>query len=258
VARLSKLLALFLLITLCASAVAQATPEDDATAVANSFVAATYDHDYVTVCSLASVALQGLYSSGYSSCEAPFLAADDPRPAEDQQANSMLLAAWNAAIWYSDHGDGCFISKQFSVKTLAKAMQRTLPALRVVLGKGVASARGQSAKTVVLDSSLTSCHRLVVYVESDSGKIFSVNSGNGPAAQPRVRQVGAGIPVPVVPPAPIAFQATVLEAAVAADGTAFVSLQLTANGQTGTITFRLILENGSYKVDDLLGSLLGS
>jgi hypothetical protein len=231
---------------------ARADNASDARAVADRFMAALIAGDSNTACSLLSP--RALAAFGGPECPSRFSSSDSSDA--DIDALDTLTSAYKAARRSSAKRHGDFVRKGFTVKQLARDMERIDGDLTMKVGKGPLAAKGQLATTVVLDSR-TSARRVVLYVEGDSGAIYRAT---GTAFDdPTVEKVAVGTPEsPKPPPAPPTY--TIDSVAVASDGKAFVSITLTDTSSTppATAPFYLLLVPSArgYLVDDILLPLI--
>jgi hypothetical protein len=232
---------------------ARADNASDARAVADSFMKALIAGDSKTACSLLSP--RALAAFGGPDCANRFLTSDDPTDA-DLDALDSLLSGYRAARESSARRHGDFVRKRFTVKQLARDMERIDPDLTVKVGKGPLAAKGQLATTVVLDRR-TTARRVVLYVEGDSGAIYRAT---GTAFEdPTLRKVANGIPEsPKPPPAPPTY--TIDSVVFTADGKAVVTITVTDPTSTpSSAPFYLLLvpSDRGYLVDDILLPLTG-
>jgi hypothetical protein len=227
---------------------ARADNASDARAVADRFMAAIVAGDAKTACSLLSP--RALAALGGPDCANRFLSSDTSD--EDIDALDTLTSAYRAARRSSARRHGDFVRKRFTVKQLARDMQRLDGDLTVKVGKGPLAAKGQLATTAVLDSR-TTARRVVIYVEGDSGAIYRAT---GTAFDdPTVRKVANGTPeAPKPPPAPPTY--TIDSVAVASDGRAVAIATLTdaTSSPPASAPFYLLLVTSArgYLVDDIL------
>jgi hypothetical protein len=226
---------------------ARADNVSDARAVADRFMAALLAGDAKTACSLLSP--RALAAFGGSDCANRFLASD-PSDA-DIDALDTLTSAYKAARRSSARRHGDFVRKGFTVKQLARDMERMNPELRVRVGKGPLAAKGQLATTAVLDSR-TTARRVVIYVEGDSGAIYRAT---GTAFDdPTVRKVADGIPeAPKPPPTPPTY--TIDWVTIASDGKAVVGITVTdptSSPPSAPFYLLLVPSDRGYLVDDIL------
>jgi hypothetical protein len=230
---------------------ARADNASDARAVADSFMKALIAGDSKTACSLLSP--RALAAFGGPDCVNHFLTSD-PSDA-DFDALDSLLSGYRAARRSSARRHGDFVRKHFTVKQLARDMERIDSDLTVKVGKGPLAAKGQLATTVVLDSR-TTARRVVLYVEGDSGAIYRAT---GTAFDdPTVAKVAEGIPEsPKPPPTPPTF--TIDSVVFAPDGKAVVTITLTdPTSRPASEPFYLLLvpSDRGYLVDDILVGLV--
>jgi hypothetical protein len=235
---------------------ARADAGGDAGAVADKFVGALLASDGATACSLLSPrALDAL--GGSAKCPAHFAA--DSSDSSDFDALETLLKAFRAARSSSAPRRGDFVSKRFTVKQLARDMERIDSDLTVKIGKGPKAAAGQLSTTAVLDTR-TNARRVVIYAEADSGAIYRVT---GTAfSDPRYSKVAQGIPEAPKPPGPQqpppTLTHTVTSVTVAANGTAYVDETIADSTENYSTTILLVLvpRASGYLVDDALISLV--
>lgn len=231
---------------------ARADNASDARAVADSFMKALVAGDSKTACSLLSPRL--LAAFGGPDCANRFLTSDSSD--QDVDAIDTLISAYDAARESSARRHGDFVRKRFTVKQLARDMERLDPDLTVKVGNGPLAAKGQLATTAVLDRR-TTAKRVVIYVEGDSGAIYRAT---GTAFEdPTVRKVANGIPeAPKPPPAPPTY--TIDSVVFTGDGKAFVTITVTdPSSKPPSAPFYLLLEpsDRGYLVDDILIPLTG-
>jgi hypothetical protein len=230
---------------------ARADNASDARAVADRFMAALIAGDSNTACSLLSP--RAVAAFGGPECPKRFISSDSSEA--DIDALDNLISAYKAARRSSARRHGDFVRKGFTVKQLARDMERIDSDLTVKVGKGPLAAKGQLATTVVLDSR-TTARRVVIYVEGDSGAIYRAT---GTAFDdPTVSKVAQGTPeAPKPPPAPPTY--TIDSVAIASDGKAFVSITVTdASSPPASEPFYLLLVPSArgYLVDDILLPLI--
>ena len=226
---------------------ARADSSGDARAVADRFMSALLSGDATTVCSLFTP--RALTAFGGADCVNRFSASDTS--SSDYDALDTLGKAYIAARKSSAARHGDFVWKGFTVKSLARAMERIDGDLTVKVGKGPLAAKGQLSTTVVLDRR-TSARRVVIYVEGDSGAIYRAT---GTAfSDPSVKKVADGIPeAPKPQPAPATY--TIDSVTVAADGKAFVSVTIndpSSTPPTSPLVLLLAPTDRGYLVDDIL------
>jgi hypothetical protein len=226
---------------------ARADNASDARAVADRFMTALIAGDTKSMCGLLSP--RAVAAFGGPGC--PNLTSDDSTGA-DIDALDTLTSAYKAARRSSAKRHGDFVRKGFTVKQLARDMERIDGDLTVKVGKGPLAAKGQLATTVVLDSR-TSARRVVIYVEGDSGAIYRA-SGTA-FDDPTVQKVAEGTAeAPKPPPAPPTY--TIDSVAIAPDGKAFVSITVTdpSSSPPASSPFYLLLVPSArgYLVDDIL------
>lgn len=229
---------------------ARADNASDARAVADHFMKALLASDSKTACSLLSP--RALAALGGPDCPNRFLTSDS---SDDFDALDSLNSAFKAARESSARRHGDFVRKRFTVKQLARDMQRLDSELTVKVGKGPLAAKGQLATTVVLDRR-TTARRVVIYVEGDTGAIYRAT---GTAFDdPTVRKVAEGTPEsPKPPPTPPTY--TIDSVAFTADGKAFVTITVTDPTSTPpSAPFYLLLvpSDRGYLVDDILLPLI--
>jgi hypothetical protein len=231
---------------------ARADNAADARAVADRFMAALLAGDAKTACSLLSP--RALAALGGPNCPKQFLSSDTSDA--DIDALDTLTSAYKAARQSSARRHGDFVRKGFTVKQLARDMQRIDHGLTVKVGKGPLAAKGQLATTVVLDRR-TTARRVVIYVEGDSGAIYRAT---GTAFDdPTVRKVAEGTPESPKPPStPPTY--TIDSVAVASDGKAVVTITITdpTSSPPSSAPFYLLLvpSDRGYLVDDILLPLI--
>jgi hypothetical protein len=227
---------------------ARADNASDARAVADSFMKAVLAGDAKTACSLLSP--RALAALGGTDCPNRFLSSDTSEA--DIDALDTLTSAFRAARESSARRHGDFVRKRFTVKQLARDMQRIDHDLTVKVGKGPLAAKGQLATTVVLDRR-TTARRVVLYVEGDSGAIYRAT---GTAFDdPTVRKVANGTPESPKPqPTPPTY--TIDSVAVASDGKAFVTITVTDPTSSPPASepayLLLVPSDRGYLVDDIL------
>jgi hypothetical protein len=226
---------------------ARADSAGDARAVADRFMAAVIANDGATACSLLSP--KALAAFGGPDCPSRF--ADSGPDESDYDALETLSEAYKAARKSSARRHGDFVHKGFTVKQLARDMERIDSDLTVRVGKGPLAAKGQLSTTAVLDRR-TSARRVVIYVEGDSGAIYRAT---GTAFDdPSYSKVADGTPeAPKPPPPPPTY--TIDSVTVAADGRAYASITITdASSTPTTYPFYLLLvpSDHGYLVDDIL------
>jgi hypothetical protein len=232
---------------------ARADNASDAKDVAGRFMTALLTNDSKTACSLLSP--RALAAFGGPDCQKEFATSDTSDA--DIDALDTLTSAFKAARRSSARRHGDFVRKGFTVKQLARDMQRIDSDLTVKVGKGPLAAKGQLATTVVLDRR-TTARRVVMYVEGDSGAIYRAT---GTAFDdPTIGKVAEGIPESPKPPsAPLTV--TVDSVAFTSDGKAFVTVTVTdpTSSPPASVPFYLLLvpSDRGYLVDDILLSLTG-
>jgi hypothetical protein len=241
------------------AATARADNASDAAAVADKFVVALVSNDGATACSLLSPrALAAL--GGPEKCP-PHFAPDSG--SGDYDALETLSKAFAAARRSSAARRGDFVRKRFTLRQLARDMERIDSDLTVKLGKGAKAAAGQLATTAILDTR-TNARRVVIYAEGDSGAIYRVT---GTAfTDPRFKKVAQGIaeapkPPPAAPqplPLPPTLTHTVNSVAIAANGTAFVSETIADSSDSSKtdVLLELVPSPKGYLVDDAFISLV--
>jgi hypothetical protein len=230
---------------------ARADNAADARAVADRFMAALIAGDSKTACSLFSP--RALAALGGPDCPNRFTSGDSSDA--DIDALDTLVSAYKAARRSSARRHGDFVRKGFTVKQLARDMQRIDGELTVKVGKGPLAAKGQLPTTAVVDTR-TTARRVVIYVEGDSGAIYRAT---GTAFDdPTVRKVADGSPeAPKPPSAPPTY--TIDSVAVASDGKAVVSITVTdptASPPSSPFYLLLVPSARGYLVDDILLPLI--
>ena len=234
---------------------ARADDASDARAVADRFMTAVIAGDGQTACSLLSP--RALAAFGGPDCPDRFSSSDDSS-ASDFDALDTLVDAFKAARQSSARRHGDFVRKGFTVKQLARDMERIDTDLTVKVGKGPLAANGQLDTTVVLDRR-TSARRVVIYVEGDSGAIYRAT---GTAFDdPSIRKVADGTPeAPKPPSAPPTY--TIDSVTVAADRHAYAAITVTDSSETppSSYPFYLLLvpSDRGYLVDDILLPLVAT
>ena len=236
---------------------ARADDSSDARAAGDRFVTALVSGDAVGICNtLTPRAVTAL--GGPQECPSHFT---DDSDTGDYAALETLLKAYRAARQSSAARRGDFVRKHFTVRQLARDMERIDSDLTVKVGKGPKAAAGQLSTTAVLDTR-TSARRVVIYAESDGGSIFRAT---GTAfSDPSLRKVAQGIPeAPKPPPAPTPPPPTLTWSVDALsflpDRTAYAVVTLKdPTQQPPTESLVLVLKPGTsgYLVDDVLISLI--
>jgi len=232
---------------------ARADNASDARVVADRFMTALIASDGTTACSLLSP--RALAALGGPDCPSRFTQSDSSDA--DLDAIDTLTSAFRAARQSSARRHGDFVRKGFTVKQLARDMERIDRGLTVKVGKGPLAAKNQLATTAVLDRR-TTARRVVIYVEGDSGSIYRAT---GTAFDdPTVRKVATGTAeAPKPPTAPPTY--TIDSVAVAADGKAFVSITVTdptSTPPTSPAYLLLVPSARGYLVDDILLPLIAT
>jgi hypothetical protein len=255
--RLATLLAVVLSLGALAGS-ARADNTADARATTDRFVTALLSSDGAMLCSLLSPrALTAL--GGAANCPGHFNASSGD--SGDFDALQTLSKAYSAARRSSAARRGDFVRKGFTVKKLARDMERIDTDLTVKVGKGPRAAAGQLATTAVLDTR-TNARRVVIYTEGDSGAIFRA-SGTA-FSDPVYSKVAQGIPeAPKPPPTPQPPPSTVTytidTVTVASDGKAYVAVTINDTSSEPPATSLLVVlvpSAAGYQVDDLLVSLV--
>jgi hypothetical protein len=240
-------LAAALAIALAAVGAARAEPQDDARVSTEAFMNALLAGDAQTACSLMSTRLQGVVAQDGTCADA--LALEDTAEAQDYRAQSALMSTYFDALFLRfDEPSAVYPAP---ARRLARLLQQRARNVRFVLGAGPAAARNRPETTVVVDRRLTTKRRIVLYVESDSGKIWRLSSGL--KVDPQVEAAGSGIPAPPEPPQTVTMATEWV--ALAGTGDAVASVVLTSNGRSQRYTVRLRLEETGWRVDDVLTSL---
>lgn len=227
-----------------------------ATAVA--FVDALNREDAATACRmLASPALARV--GGPERCLKTL--GGDREGAADYRAISTLQDAFRAAEKSAVRRRGAFVTKSFRLAALARDMQRIDDELTVRVGRGPRAAAGQLPTTVVLDTR-SNARRVVLYAESDDGSIFRLSGAMlGHADVDEVAQGIAEASPPAAEPREeglsVSFQ---VDHVIEHVGGAFVrgTLVYQADGMRVevVIALELVLESGSYLVNDYFYSLI--
>jgi hypothetical protein len=233
---------------------ARADNATEAHAVADKFMTAVIKNDGATACSLLSP--RALEVFGGADCPSRFSSSSDVDDS-DYDALDTLMSAYKAARKSSSRRHGDFVRKGFTVKQLARDMERIDSDLTVKVGNGPLAAKGQLSTTAVLDKR-TTARRVVIYVEGDSGAIYRAT---GTAFDdPSFSKVADGTPeAPKPPPAPPTF--TIDSVAVAADGTAYVAITVTdpsSNPPKTPFYLLLVPSDRGYLVDDILLPLVAT
>jgi hypothetical protein len=234
---------------------ARADNASEAAAVADKFVVALVSNDGATACSVLSPrALDAL--GGPDKCP-PHFAADSG--SGDYDALETLTKAYAAARRSSAARRGDFVRKRFTVRQLARDMERIDSDLTVKLGKSPKAAAGQLSTTAVLDTR-TNARRVVIYAEGDSGTIYRVT---GTAfTDPSLDKVAQGIPENPKPPTPQPLPPTVTHTVnsvtFASSGTAYVSETVadSADKSSAELLLKLVPSASGYLVDDVFLSFI--
>jgi hypothetical protein len=226
---------------------ARADNAADARAVADRFMAALVVNDGTTVCSLFTP--RALAAFGGSECAERFSSTDTSDA--DIDALDTLRKAYLAARKSSARRHGDFVRKGFSIKRLARDMERIDNDLTVKVGKGPLAAKGQLSTTAVLDRR-TTARRVVIYVEGDSGTIYRAT---GTAFDdPAIRPVAQGTPEAPKPPPP-APKYTIDSVTLTADARAYVAVTIIdpqTSEAAGSFVLLLMPSDRGYLVDDVL------
>jgi hypothetical protein len=240
-------LAAALTIALAAVGAAHAEPQDDARVAVDGFVNALLAGDAPTACALMSTRLQSVVAQD-GACTDSFTFGDSAE-SQDFAAQNVLFGAYTDALFLRfDEPNALYPAP---AGRLVRLLQQRTRSVRFVLGTGQASARNRPANTVVIDRKLTTKRRVVLYVESESGKIWRLSSGL--KVDPRVAGAGMGVPAPPEPPQTVTAATEWVALANATDAVA--SVVLTTNGASQRITVRLRLETAGWRVDDMLVSI---
>ena len=251
----------------CAATAALAAPADDARAVADRFFAALIAEDGKTACGLFSARAVAILG-GPDKCAAGLIddsggsSADNPRTGDEDNPDDFLARA------ILDHvfGDaralgvarGGYVTKQAKVARLVRDLRMLEPELGFSAGKGADAARGTSSNHVIVDSR-TSARVLTLYVESDTGTIWRL-SAHG-FAHATIAKGGMGIavkpipapPTPAAPPQPEVPPTFTVAAVTMLDETsAYATITITYEGKSASYVLSMKLEDGTWKVDDLL------
>jgi hypothetical protein len=239
-----------------AAAPANASPEDDARATAVAFADALVGDDADRICSFFSPgALRRL--GGAEKCRA---SQSEDESETDYGAVETLFRAHTAAKLSATKRNGQYVTKKFRPQKLARDMEQLDSDLTVKLARNSAAVKGELDTTVALDTRSTA-RRLVLYAESDDGTIFRLSAGR--AGQPRIQEVGFGIPEgsprPSEPSTP-SFSASIESVTVDTAGTAFARGTFTVTEDDKTFKFSVMIVlvplNGTYFVDDIMYSTL--
>jgi hypothetical protein len=232
---------------------ARADNAADARAVADRFMTALLANDGAAVCSLFSPRALAVF--GGNDCVRLFSEVDSSD--RDYEALETLRKAYGAARKSSARRRGDFVRKHFTIKQLARDMERIDSDLTVKVGKGPLAANKQLPTTAVLDAR-TTARRVVIYVEGDSGTIYRA-SGTA-FSDPAVGKVAQGTPEgpATSPPTP---KFTIDSVTLSADAKAYVTatiLDPETSRPAGTFVLLLVPSAQGYLVDDILISLVGT
>jgi hypothetical protein len=233
---------------------ARADNASDAKAVADSFMKALLTGDSKTACSLLSPHALAVF--GGPDCPNELGGSGDSTSA-DLDALDNLSGAFKAARRSSGRRHGDFVRKGFTVKQLARDIQRIDHGIKVKVGKGPLAAKGQPSTTVVVDSR-TTARRVLLYVEGDSGAIY--RAAGTAFDDPAIGKVANGIPATPKggPPPPPTY--TIDSVAVASDGKAVAIITVTdsTSSPPASVPFYLLLVPSprGYLVDDILLPLI--
>jgi hypothetical protein len=259
----------------CASTAALAGPPDDARAAADRFLAALAASDATTACNLLSARALAIVG-GPQKCLQDFVSVGDDTPSSppDSPISTERLDDGLALdVLYGVYFDaralalarGGYVTRQVRLTRLVNELRTLNPRLRFSIGTGPSAARAKDGKHVVVDRR-TSGRNLLLYAESDSGSIWRL-SAHG-ITTVKAEKAGEGVPAnpsaqPTPPPAkPAPAQPeqpptlTVTGVALFSDTSAHVSVVAAYEGKTYPLALSLQLENGAWKVDDILVGLL--
>jgi hypothetical protein len=247
---------------LIAAPVAAAAGEPEQ--VALDFVSASQSLDYDLFCSTLSRRILAEVSAG-EDCATALREGDaqERERALDEPAVRDIQDVWQASFWvaFEDGGShACFVRKGYPAVKLARVVEQVIRKelgrrVDVRLGRGPAAAKGTPAGVVILDPRLATCSRLTLYVETATGKILRLR-GNSLEEKVRIDQVAIGVPEPVKKEKPPEIEAYAVAHVAYGPEVAYVRLYAIAHPEN-VVTLRLVLEDGLYKVDDLLRSLIG-
>lgn len=264
--RLLLVLVIALLTAGSAATAALATPGDDARAAAERFLTALVGDDANTACSLLTARVVQLLG-GPEKCVKSFTADEgvalDPESGNDQDAEEGdFFARGVLRFTFQDAravgvARGGYTTKEAGLERLVRDLRTLEPSLRFSIGRGPAAARGIEARHVIVDRR-TSGRTLILYAESDSGVIYRLTA-HGFSEAAKVDRAGKGIatkPLPKPPATPTQPEApptfAVTNVILVDDANAYVQVTVTYEGQSVGFLVAMKLEDGAWKVDDLL------
>jgi hypothetical protein len=242
-----------LVVTCFGAAAASAAGPDDARATAMAFFDALIADDGDRACAmLTPAAVERI--GGMERCRRTFGPSESE---QDFKAVETLSRAYGAARRVAANHHNRFLTKKFTKRDLARAIERLDPQLTVKLGRSPQAAAGQLVTTVILDTRSTA-RRLVLYAESDDGSILRLNAPI--AGDPTLDEVGFGIPETTTEPPPPTVTVAIDSITTRGDGKVLVDATWTVTDESETETYHVLLSlvpNGSgYLVDDLFYSAL--
>ena len=223
---------------------AAAGAPEDAQAAASAFLAALAAGNGQAACDAMTGRLQGALG-GAETCAAA-LAGPDPAEAQDEVAVDALFTAHGAATLARLEEKGALYPAPG--KRLATAIKRRVPGSRVIVGTGPSAARNASPSTIVVDSKRSTKRQIVLYAESDSGRIVRLIAGL--KGTPKLSRAGTGVPAPRQPATPSSFGFEWVQ--LVGGEEAVASVTITSEDSTVRSLVRLQLESDGWKVDDLL------
>jgi hypothetical protein len=236
-----------LTIALAAVGAAHAEPQDDARVAVDGFMSALLAGDAPTACAFMSTRLQSVVAQDRTCAES--FTFEDSAESQDYLAQNTLFSAYTDALFLRfDEPRALYPAP---AGRLVRLLQQRTRGVRLVLGTGSAAARNRPPNTIVVDRRLTTKRRVVLYVESESGKIWRLSSGL--KVDPRLEAAGMGVPAPPEPPQTVTMATEWV--ALASPTDAVASVLLTSNGESQRITVRLRLETAGWRVDDMLVSI---
>jgi hypothetical protein len=260
-----------LLAAATAGTAALAAPPDDARSAAERFVNALVTEDAATTCSLFSARIVKLLggpeecakvsedSPGDSESEDfPFGAGED-EDVDDYIAQRVLDAVFRDARAIG-LARGGYVTKQAGLTRLVNELRTLEPGLSFSIGQGAQAARAKKFTHVVVGRQ-TGLRALVLYAESDTGTIWRL-SANG-FTRSKTAPAGKGIPAkparpatpatPKAPEQPPTFAITGV--ALVDDVSAYVTVTTQYEGTTFPFVLSMKLEDGAWKVDDIMVGL---